>query len=41
MSANGTQGNVYTVKSDRSGLTEITNTGRADQPDWAPHPLIA
>jgi Tol biopolymer transport system component len=21
-------------------LDEITNTGRADQPDWGPHPLI-
>jgi Tol biopolymer transport system component len=38
--ANGTQENVYTVNSDGSGLTQITNTGRADQADWGPHPLI-
>jgi hypothetical protein len=28
------------VNSDGSGLTQITNTGRADQADWGPHPLI-
>jgi Tol biopolymer transport system component len=40
ISANGMQENVYTVNADGSGLTQVTNTGRADQPDWGPHPLI-
>jgi Tol biopolymer transport system component len=40
ISANGTQENIYTVNADGSGLAQITNTGRADQPDWGPHPLI-
>jgi Tol biopolymer transport system component len=41
ISANGTQENIYTVNADGSGLAQVTNTGRADQPDWGPHPLIA
>jgi Tol biopolymer transport system component len=40
ISANGTQENICTVNSDGSGLTQITNMGRADQPDWGPHPLM-
>ena len=40
ISANGTQENIYTVNADGSGLAQVTNTGRADQPDWGPSPLI-
>jgi TolB protein len=39
ISSNGTQENIYTVNADGSGLAQLTNTGRADQPDWGPHPL--
>jgi hypothetical protein len=28
------------VNADGSGLAQLTRTGRADQPDWGPHPLI-
>jgi Tol biopolymer transport system component len=40
ISANGTQANIYTVNADGSGLAQLTNTGRAGQADWGPHPLI-
>jgi Tol biopolymer transport system component len=40
ISANGTQENIYAVNSDGSGLAQLTKTGRAEQPDWGPHPLI-
>jgi Tol biopolymer transport system component len=40
ISANGTQRNVYTVNADGSDLAQITHTGRAEQPDWGPHPPI-
>jgi Tol biopolymer transport system component len=38
ISANGTQENIYTVNADGGGLTQVTRTGRAEQPDWGPHP---
>ena len=40
ISANGTQENIYTVNADGGGLVQLTNSGRADQADWGPHPLI-
>lgn len=40
ISANGTRENIYTVNDNGSGLTQLTNTGRAQQADWGPHPLI-
>jgi Tol biopolymer transport system component len=40
ISANGTQENIYTVNADGSGLAQVTNSGRADQADWGPHPLM-
>ena len=39
VSANGTQQNVYTVNADGSGLTQVTTSGGASQPDWGTHPL--
>jgi Tol biopolymer transport system component len=39
VSANGTQSNIYTVNADGSGLSRVTTTGSAIQPDWGPHPL--
>lgn len=39
VSANGTQENVYTVNADGSGLTRVTTSGGASQPDWGTHPL--
>jgi Tol biopolymer transport system component len=39
ISANGTQQNIYTVNADGSGLTQMTNSGGAQWPDWGTHPL--
>ncbi len=41
ITANGRQENIYAVNADGSGLAQLTNTGRADQADWGPHPPIA
>lgn len=33
--------NIYTVYTDGSGLTQVTNSGNADQfPDWGTHPTL-
>jgi Tol biopolymer transport system component len=34
VSANGTQSNICTVNADGSGLSRVTSTGNASQPDW-------
>ena len=34
--AQETQGNIYTVHADGSGLFQVTYTGRNSQPDWGP-----
>ena len=39
ISANGTQSNIYTVNADGSGLTRVTNSGDARDPDWGPYPI--
>jgi Tol biopolymer transport system component len=39
ISANGTQQNIDTVNADGSGLTQVTNSGGAQWPDWGTHPL--
>jgi Tol biopolymer transport system component len=31
--------NIYTVKVDGSGLTQVTQTGGSQSPDWGTHPL--
>ena len=41
ISANGTQQNIYTVNADGSGLTQLTNSGGARDPDWGTHPLAS
>jgi Tol biopolymer transport system component len=38
-SANGTQEDIYTVNADGTGLSQVTKSGGASQPDWGPHPL--
>lgn len=32
-------GNVYIVKPDGTGLTQVTDTGGSQWPDWGTHPL--
>jgi Tol biopolymer transport system component len=39
ISAKGTQQNIYTVNADGSGLSRVTTSGRAFQPDWGSHPI--
>lgn len=41
VSANGTQSNIYTVNADGSGLTRVTNSGGARDPEWGPHPIVS
>ena len=41
--ARGTSGdsdsNIYTVNSDGTNLTQVTDGGRDQAPDWGTHPL--
>jgi hypothetical protein len=38
--ADGGTENIYTVKADGTGLTQVTNGVEDETPDWGPHPLI-
>lgn len=40
VTANGTRSNIYTVRPDGSGLSQVTGTGDADEADWGTHPLL-